>query len=1016
MSQNVRLQNLRDFTVQIRRLADDAIVGTGIAVSMGGQVVTCAHVARGAGVEPRNSDGAEIGVYFPQARGDEVKARRAKVAACFPQHDDDVVLLQLTGGPSPLAPEQIPILGKAEDSCFHPFRSYGYRSLEAYIAGWADGTIQDCVEPPPNRHVQADPVQLESAQINRGMSGAAVLDVERNLVVGLVSETWFPDVSTKDRDTAWAVNARVLSLAPLNLHLQDEPYPKRPASQPKTDMAQARAAVAPTQRIAWNNAPTSLAEWVGRDDLLQSITADWADPNRHVTGLIGFGGEGKSSLARKWVDSLPLRPEEAGEGPGMGVPDGVFWWGFYERPSVDEFFEAALNYMSGGRIDPRLVPSSNLRAQIIGAMLGAGRYLFVLDGLEVMQHQDGDPYGLLKSADLRELLGYFAAPGHASFCLVTSRAPLLDLMEYTTYTHRDVDRLSAPDGRDLLRKVGVRGADAQLDKLVADWDGHALTLSLLGGLLVEQYDGDVAHLADLPAPVAGEPRYQRVHRVLRRYDEHLTEAERAFLTLFSAFRTPVHENAFDKVFRAGTGAVTAPLHQLDDAAFAAMVNRLVTYRILRLDVQARTYTAHPLVRNHYFALLTQGGDAAQTRAAHERIKDYYLASAGDTPRYPTLDDLKPLIEVVYHACRAGAYDEAYRVLQDRIYQGWPARVLVNQLGAWETALALMFEFFPNSDTSQDPQVSDPNNKSWILNEVGLCLMVLGRLGEAAPFYERAVAGYLAGQDWHNASRGYQNLADLYASLGRLAQSEQAAREALALARRAENKQHERKSLARQAWTAHLHGELDVAGVAFAQAEILEREIDSTKRYRYSIDGIWHADHLRRTGQADYARRVTEANLEILTRLHAPHQISMCHRVLGDLDADAGQLASARGHYDEALKIARSISYRPALIEALLARERWAARHVPDLTGLAPADLSGLAFNDLNEALGYALAGGYRIYEADIRIALAWAHLAAGDQSAARVEAERARAMSADMGYHWGKVDAEEVLGVIARAR
>ena len=46
-------------------------------------------------------------VYFPQARGGEEKAQRATVAACFPQHDDDVVLLQLTGGPAPLAPEQI---------------------------------------------------------------------------------------------------------------------------------------------------------------------------------------------------------------------------------------------------------------------------------------------------------------------------------------------------------------------------------------------------------------------------------------------------------------------------------------------------------------------------------------------------------------------------------------------------------------------------------------------------------------------------------------------------------------------------------------------------------------------------------------------------------------------------------------------------------------------------------------------------------------------------------------------
>jgi hypothetical protein len=129
----VRLQNLRDFAVQIRRPSDDAIIGTGIAVTMDGQVVTCAHVVEAAlGVHPRQADGAEVGIYFPQARGGEEKARRATVARCFPQHDDDVVLLQLTGGAAPLAPEQIAALGKAEPSAGNPFRSYGYRPLGEY--------------------------------------------------------------------------------------------------------------------------------------------------------------------------------------------------------------------------------------------------------------------------------------------------------------------------------------------------------------------------------------------------------------------------------------------------------------------------------------------------------------------------------------------------------------------------------------------------------------------------------------------------------------------------------------------------------------------------------------------------------------------------------------------------------------------------------------------------------------------------------------------------------------------
>jgi tetratricopeptide (TPR) repeat protein len=419
------------------------------------------------------------------------------------------------------------------------------------------------------------------------------------------------------------------------------------------------------------------------------------------------------------------------------------------------------------------------------------------------------------------------------------------------------------------------------------------------------------------------------------------------------------------------------------------------------------------VRNHYFALLTAGERAAQ-EDAHARIKDYYLEVAGDVPTFPTLDDLAPLIEVVHHACRAGAYDEAWRVYWERIAQG-DRFVVVHQLGAYETDLATILEFFPGSDPSEEPRVSDPKAQSWILNAVGFCLMSLGRLGEAAPFYEQGVAMDAELEDWHNASRGYQNLAELHAQLGALAASADAAGEALALARRAGDKFGQCQSMAHKAWAAHLSGDMETAGELFQQAEELEQERHTQQiRYLYSNRGIFHAEHLRRTGRADEARRVTEANLEICERERWANQVSWCHRVLGDLDAGTGDFPSAQRHYDQALKIARGISFRPALIEALLARERWAARHQPKTSEVLKtsevwqADLAQ-AFTDLEEALGYALEGGYRIYEADARVGLAWAHLAAGDPARARTEAERARQLSADMGYHWGQVDAAEVL-------
>lgn len=67
------------------------------------------------------------------------------------------------------------------------------------------------------------------------------------------------------------------------------------------------------------------------------------------------------------------------------------------------------------------------------------------------------------------------------------------------------------------------------------------------------------------------------------------------------------------------------------------------------------------------------------------------------------------------------------------------------------------------------------------------------------------------------------------------------------------------------------------------------------------------------------------------------------------------------------------------------------------------------YADLNEALGYALQGGYWIYEADIRVALAWAHRASDNLVAGKTEAQGAVTLSEEMGYYWGKLDAKEVL-------
>lgn len=1029
MNAHIRLQNLRDITVQIYHVGSKRIAGSGIVVSLEGVLVTSAHTLRRAGVNPHDIGVAEVPVCFPQARGSEQKTRQAVVAATTAADDGCLVVLHLRDGIAPLDPEQIAVVGAAAHSEGHHCCSLAYGDNARLH--YATGKIVSVAGGAASSSAASDPATL---------NGAAVLDVERNLVVGIIAHP-------AAVGTTLVYGAQVLTFGdavllqpePCSVPLRTTALDLRSAPRPQTDTEAARNLANSTPGTVLNGAPPLLASLVGRDDVLRTITTAWSDTRCRVLGVVGAAGLGKSSLVRHWLEELLADRLQR-------QPAGVFWWNFAERPGIDAFFEAVLAHLSGRMVDTRQYPSSNAQVQVIGAMLSAGAYLFVLDGLEVLQHQQGDQYGVLKSADMRELLRYVAAPGHDSFCLLTSRLPILDLLDYTSYTHCPLAPLTAEAGRTLLQQAGASGTPADLESITAVLHHHPLTLSLMGSYLREHYGGDVMQWRredgerDLGEHAAEMEQHGSIpthlQQVLHLLDSHMDEAEHTLLLLLSAFRTPVDEHAFsslfgsrpgvlDRFFRRTSYTLLAPISKLSYGAFEALLQHLIETRILCYDRQTHSYTTHPLIASYYYALLTQssqnhrtppvagqrGGSMERRVVAHTRIKDYYLAIAGEMPRFPTLDDLAPLIEAVYHACRAGAYDEAFHIYWERIEQG-ERKAFGHQLGAYETLLALMLEFFPNGDTSEEPQVSDPTSKQLILDTVGFCLVNLERLSEAVPFYERKNRLVLQTEDWHNASIGYRNLVGLLLNLGQLAASTEAAEDALTLAHEVENRQSEMSALVYQAWVYHLCGELEQAKRLFEQAQALQQQLDPKQRYLYSQDGVWHAEHLRRMGETSYARQVTQRNLDMCDEYRWVKSLCQCWRLLGDMDAAASQHERAQQYYDEALAIARTIAHRPTLIEVLLARGRWSARAHEHYSGTSLEAARG----DLDEALGYAIASGYRLAEADIRVGLAWVYYAAGDVAAATADARCAQRMSAAMGYHWGAVDAAEVLGQMQQPR
>src|SRR5258706_7262065 len=177
-----------------------------------------------------------------------------------------------------------------------------------------------------------------------------------------------------------------------------------------------------------------------------------------------------------------------------------------------------------------------------------------------------------------------------------------------------------------MRTLGVTGSDVDIDSAVEQWEGHALTLSILAAYLKEVHEGNILHVANIPKITRHQERYRHLENMLRHYDSTFKAVERSFLELFSLFRLPVQDSAFGKVFRRSqdTSALNHPLTNLGDREFHEVVARLVDRRILRAkhDGRGMNYTIHPLIRDYYLKSLDSNSTDVQN--AHMSISEYYL--------------------------------------------------------------------------------------------------------------------------------------------------------------------------------------------------------------------------------------------------------------------------------------------------------------------------------------------------------------------------------------------------------
>ncbi|MCP3963372.1 MAG: TIR domain-containing protein [bacterium] len=615
---------------------------------------------------------------------------------------------------------------------------------------------------------------------------------------------------------------------------------------------------------------THVAETLfGRDDELARLDAAWADAGTNVVTLVAWGGVGKTSLVAKWAAGLAKREYDGAD---------YFDWSFYSQgtgdhlrasgatgegsASADVFVAKALTFFG----DPATAESAASpwdKGSWLAQILAERRALLVLDGLEPLQYPPGPLAGELKDPVVTALLKGLAAR-NAGLCVVTTRESVTDLASFrdSTAPERQLGRLSKAAGVALLEKLGVHGAAKELEKLVADVKGHALTLNLLGSYLARAVGGDVRRrdrvkLEKASARIQGDHAFKTMAAYRTWLAEGGEEGARqlAVLRLMGLFDRPADAGCLAALRREPTiKGLTEPLFRkrkgwrgwftrgvpIGDEDWNLTVAALADCGLV--SSEGTSLDAHPLIRE-YYARELRDRDPDAWRAAHGRLFDYLQETTEHQP--DDLAGLQPLYQAVAHGCQAGRHEEARaEVYRDRILRGTgtDGHYSWKKLGAFGADLGAVACFFEPPWRRASPSLPE-GCQTWLLGQAALYLRALGRLTEAAEPMQAALEMGVEQEDWKNNAISASNLSELELTLGDVASAVRDAEQSVHFADRSGDAHWPMGTRTTLADALHQAGRRDDALARFLEAEEMQAERQPEYPLLYSVQGFKYCDLL-----------------------------------------------------------------------------------------------------------------------------------------------------------------------------
>ena len=496
------------------------------------------------------------------------------------------------------------------------------------------------------------------------------------------------------------------------------------------------------EKISVARLPVTGSDVFGREEDLAFLDDAWADRKVNVVTVVAWAGVGKSTLINHWLRRMATQHYRSAE--------LVFGWSFYRQgtrsgsSSADEFFNFALSWF--GDPDPQIGTAWE-KGERLAKLVAHRRSLLILDGLEPLQNPPGPQEGRLREPSLQALLRELAA-FNEGLCVVATRIRVPDIADHerTSVRRLDLEQLNSEAGAALLRSLGVKGRDPELQKVSDECSGHCLALTLLGSYLCDAYNGDIRRYKDVSYRLAHDVR-QGAHarKVMQSYEDWFGEGpELSVLRILGLFDRPVDEKALKTLLKPpAIRSLTESLTDIPSSEWRTILAKLRRARLLaREDLGNRGYLdTHPLVRE-YFGEQFRNQMPEAWKESHRRLYYYYQTLAPELP--DNFREMEPLFLAVICGCRAGFFHEALnRVYLPRIQRG-NLSFAARTLGARGALLSVLLHFFEDGwkssmGTGVEGQTLTAEDQLYIFMQAGLLLTITQGLGapEAQVCYERA---------------------------------------------------------------------------------------------------------------------------------------------------------------------------------------------------------------------------------------------------------------------------------------